>query len=149
MRLTRFLIIAVLLGSPVAAQEGFDISVTEACMEDALTYEERQYCVGSAARQCMEYYGNSESMARCAVAEIAWWEARAGMSIRQIMMEDTENVELATAILRMHVTWKDLSDRQCAFEQLIGAQQGENKSECLLRMTGEQALYLENFVPRK
>ena len=138
---------AVLLGSPVAAQEGFDISITASCMEDAISYEERQYCVGSAARQCMEYLGDSEGMARCAAAETAWWEARMNANFEMIFKGAEVDADQAKALARMQVAWLAYRDESCAFEQAFGAGQAASKAECLLWMTGDQAVYLEDFMP--
>ena len=147
MRSARLTVLALLLAGPLHAQEGFDISLTVACMEDAITYEERQYCVGSAARQCMEYLGDSEGMARCAGAEAAWWETRMNATFETIFKGAEVSADQATALARMQAAWRAYRDESCDFEQAFGAGQATSKAECLLWMTGDQAVYLEDYVP--
>jgi len=134
------------LGAPLSAQQGFDVSVTEACMADALGYEEQQYCVGAAARQCMEYLEDSQGFAGCAGAEAAWWEARINGSFARI--SSAANEEQANALAKMQAAWLAYRDEICAFEQVFGAGEAVSEAECLLWKTGDQAVFLEDYLPR-
>ncbi len=137
-----------LAAAPLAAQQGFDISATEACMAEAYGYEERQYCVGAAARQCMEYLGDSEGLARCAAQETAWWETRMAASVTRISADDSLSATQVDALAKMQAAWRAYVDESCAFELAFGADHAASLAECLLWKTGDQAVLLEDYLPR-
>jgi len=142
-------ILALLLfAPPLAAQQGFEINITENCMADAISYEERQYCVGAAARQCMEYLGDTAGLARCAGAEAMWWEARVNVNVERISQDESLTSVQVEALTRMQAAWQDYRDASCAFEQAFAEEQTASEAECLLWRTGDQAVLLEDYLPR-
>lgn len=135
-----------LLAAPVMAQEVFDISATEACMNEAISFEERQYCVGASTRICMEYLGDSEAMARCATQETAWWDMRMDATLGQITKAERVSAGQAEALARMQAAWVNYRDESCAFEQAFGAGEAASQAECMLWKTGDQAVLLEDYI---
>lgn len=146
MRFARALALALLMARPAAAQEVFDISATETCMNEAISFEERQYCVGASARICMEYLGGSEAMARCAAEETAWWMARMDVTLGRIATAENVSAAQGEALARMQAAWLGYRDESCAFEQAFGSGEAASESECLLWKTGDQAVLLEDYI---
>jgi len=146
MRFVR-LVVFTLLAGPATAQNAFDISGTEACMQEAISFEERQYCVGASARNCMENLGEAADMAFCAGQEVEWWEARMNANLQDISGWPELSAAQRSALERMQAAWLAYRDESCAFQQIFGGGQGSQEAECRLWMTGDQAVYLEDYVP--
>ncbi len=143
----RVLWVFLLLAGPLAAQDAFDIGATKACMENAISHEERQYCVGASSRGCMEHLEDMAGMARCAVQETAWWEARMDENIRLISEGTEADTAQVKALLRMQAAWGAYRESHCAFEQAFAFEPEAVQAECMLWLTGDQAVYLEDYVP--
>lgn len=137
----------LLLAGPVVAQDTFDISFTAACMEDAITSEERSFCVGASTRQCIEHLGDPAVVLACAQAETAWWSERMATVFKQISRSAEVDADQAKALAQMQAAWLAYRNTSCAFERAFGAEQGLVETECLLWMTGDQAVYLEDYMP--
>ncbi len=138
-------ILAAILAGPLAAQEGgFDIGATADCMEEALTSEERRFCVGAATRQCIDYAADPALAESCARQETAWWESR--MAAVQQEIAASADAAQAGALMRVQAAWLDYRDSSCAFEQAFGAAE-ISEAECLLWLTGDHAVYLEDYLP--
>ena len=95
----------------------------------------------------------------CLSRELEWWDARLNAAYRALMAAarrvDGENREsgfgnrpsVARALREMERAWIRWRDGRCDFEaSLWGAGTGAagTRLDCLMRLTGRQALYLES-----
>jgi len=162
MRFARVLAIALLAAAPVAAQEGITYSdaASQACSEEAISDSERADCIGASARQCVEDspVGNRRLMgALCLINETEYWQRRLDDTRFELVrsFEATDNglgtdgqtaFPMGEALGLMMQTWERYRDQTCQFEMVLsGAMPGDTLIDvnCNLRLTGEQALYLE------
>jgi len=143
----RVLFCLLLFTGPIAAQDVFDIEITAACMEEANSYEERQYCVGASTRRCSEHLEDPIMAVMCAKSETIWWEAQIATLVQTISRSAETNEAQAKALARMQADWLRYRDNSCAFEQAFGAGQAAPEVDCLLWMTGDQAVYLFEYAP--
>ncbi|HET9069897.1 MAG TPA: lysozyme inhibitor LprI family protein [Amaricoccus sp.] len=157
----RSLAILLLLATPAIAQEiSFSPEATEACVaaaEDALG---RMGCVGRSADACIEGPGGESNagIGACLVAERDFWEGHRERALGALVEIETRNSEeLASlgsaapssieALRAMDGAWIAWRDAACAYEVSQwggGSGGGPAEAQCLMRMTGRQALALED-----
>ena len=159
MHFARLWALVLLLAGPVAAQEiVYSDASSEACSEEAVSDAERANCIGASARQCIEASGNDRiSRALCAIEETKYWDRRlnaaygwlreayaAGDAGRQT--DSSTPYPRGQAMQEMQRAWIKYRDARCLYETAQWGSMpdaGVADVECLLRVTGEQALYLE------
>jgi uncharacterized protein YecT (DUF1311 family) len=142
---------------PLAAQDlVFSTEALDACFA-AGGWED---CIGTAANQCMADTEGGEStigMAGCLEAELNWWDAALngayGDVIAAAQALDAEAQDGAPsqeeAAREMQRAWIAFRDATCNYEVLDwfgGTGANAAWTACLMRMTGEQALYLQSAL---
>lgn len=149
--------------SPVLAQDNlqFDIYITRSCLQDAVTPVQQRQCVGASANACMEATpsgGSTYGMGGCLNMEAEWWdtflnEAYSGLRKRE-KRDDAQNAadgfnapKKAPALKAMQRAWITFRDATCDYEYSQwggGTGGGPASIGCVMRMTGEQTIYLLN-----
>ncbi|MFQ6547856.1 lysozyme inhibitor LprI family protein [Aestuariibius sp. 2305UL40-4] len=152
-----FIFLFSALAAPLAAQEiDFDIAPVEACLLEA---PDKRSCVGLAAETCAETPdgGTTVGLGFCYGRELDWWDARLNVAYQDLLAQkrelDAEMEEIgatvpsqADALQAMQRAWIAYRDATCDYERSLwggGTGGGPATSACLMRETGEQALYLE------
>ncbi len=162
MRFASVLAITLLAAVPVAAQEGiiYSDAPSQACLEEATSDGERADCIGASARQCIEDspVGNRRLIgALCLISETEYWQRRLDDARFELVRSfeamdsglgnDGQSAFSKGEVLDLMMqTWERHRDPLCQFELALSeAMPGDNLVDvaCNLRLTGEQALYLE------
>lgn len=150
-----------LLALPAAGQEvGFSPEATEACVAAAEDTLGRTACIGRAADACMAGPdgGTTAGMSACLAAEGAFWAEHVERAYGALVEIETRNAgELAglgsaapsplDALEAMQLAWQGYRDAACAYEVSQwggGSGGGPAEAACFLRLTGRQALALED-----
>ncbi len=154
----RWLLI-LLLAMPAAAQDVvFDPEMTEQCL-GIVAEDEQRSCIGRSASDCMKDTEGGETtvgMGGCLDAERAYWDTRlnaeyarlqsvAASADAELDTLDSAAPRLAPPLREMQRQWIAFRDATCDFERVQwggGTGGGPATLECLMRLTGEQALYL-------
>ena len=110
---------AISLSSPSFAQNlrftpQDDLNMT-ACLEEAINDEERNNCIGSAARQCFEEPDGYTTLGttECYLREETWWDQKLNESyadLRQRLSDDLFN-----ALKEAQIAWIAYRDAKCDF----------------------------------
>ena len=156
------LLAAAILAGPAAAQEvRFSPAATDACVAQAAAPEAKRSCLGLSAQQCMgETSGGSTTigMMDCLDQERDYWDARLNAAYKILRAKakasDADLAEWGSsapgtepALKQMQRAWITYRDTTCEFERAQwggGSGGGPAVLSCLMRLTGEQALYLES-----
>lgn len=133
---------------------GFDASAQ--CVARAAEPQARQLCIGTSADVCMADTPGGYStyaMGGCLSLELDDWDARLNAAYQQARTEAARQDKAepmpyprAEALRDMQRAWIPFRDATCSYE---AAQWGGGTGAtpaflgCLLRLTGQQALYLE------
>ncbi|MEM7075142.1 MAG: lysozyme inhibitor LprI family protein [Pseudomonadota bacterium] len=138
---------------------------TEACLAAAVSPEARDACVGTSAGLCINTPDGYTTVgfAACSRFEAEYWDTRlneayAGlMEIEQRL--DAEMAQLgsaapsvALALREMQRAWIVFRDASCAYAASqfgTGTGSGPAAADCVMRLTGEQALDLERQLAGK
>lgn len=135
----------------------FDAANLTDCLTDAQVLSERRACIGAAADRCMQSDGGSTTigMGYCLDQEWSVWDARLNAAYAALRnsykTDDTKQSEapLWPALQHMQRAWIDYRDATCDFEARHwgqGTGRGPAYTSCLMVLTGQQALYLEDWV---
>lgn len=151
-----------LASSAASAQEvQFSAAISESCVAAQSTPDGKRACLGQSAQRCMEVSPEGYTtigMMNCMDAERDYWDARLNRAYQSVraraQASDAELDALGSAAPRTAVALRDMQrawisyrDATCEFEQSQwggGSGGGPAILSCLMRLTGEQALYLEN-----
>jgi len=151
------LLFALLVPLPAAAQKlVFSTDAMDACFD----YGGWTDCIGASASQCMEDTvggDTSAGMSGCLEAELDWWDEALNAAYADVIAGaqamDAEAVEGAPsqedAAREMQRAWITFRDATCNYEVLDwfgGTGANAAWTACLMRMTGEQALYLQSAL---
>ncbi len=154
--------LVALAAVPAAAQElRFDIGDTLRCIDTSGTYEEMESCIGASANACMaatDMGGTTIGMSGCLDRELSFWDERLNIVYRNLReqerREDADMADLpgapkqAEALRDMQRAWIAFRDATCDYERAQwggGTGGGPATVGCLMRMTGEQVIYLERI----
>lgn len=159
----RILTVAVLLVSTAATAQDLRYSdqASQSCVDQAGTPEAKRSCIGSSASACMDATADGSTtigMMQCLDEEHAYWDARLNQVYKNVRADakadDAEMAEIgssapkmAPALRDMQRAWIAYRDATCDFELSQwggGSGGGPAILSCMLQMTGEQAIYLEN-----
>lgn len=153
-------LVAVGLVLAASARAGDGLSFSPAVIEACLERGEGRACVGASVDPCTETSpagGSTIGIAACIEAERAWWDDQLNAAYRQRlalarqidaeapvpgMRQRRSDVE---ALRVMQRAWIVFRDATCAFEGNQwwgGTGMSGAISACLMRLTGEQTLYL-------
>lgn len=161
--MTRFgVMLAVLLAADGAGASDlvFSPTQTETCLS-ASPESEMALCIGASAEACMEATpggGSTVGMAGCIEAEWQYWDGRLNAVYKRAMaaakQTDAEMAGLgsaapkqAPALRDMQRAWIAFRDARCGYEQSLwggGTGGGPAALGCMMSLTGEQTLFLEN-----
>lgn len=143
----------------VAQQVSFSIRQTEACLSSAPTPEAARECIGLSANACMAapLGGSTMGANACIDGELGWWDQRLNAAYKGLLHQAAGNdaefpppegqVGQTDALRNMQRAWIAFRDATCEYEytQWFGGSGGSPAySWCMMRMTAEQAIYLEN-----
>ncbi len=155
-------VICAVLAAPVAAQDvAFSPAATQACMHGATGVDGLRACIGVSAEQCMtDTVGgySTYGMGGCLSAELDYWDAELNAVYADVMASarradaatDEYNTDFpseADALRDMQRAWITYRDATCDYEYLQwggGTGGGPAIAGCLMRLTGEQAIYLRH-----
>ncbi len=160
MRLIMVFAVLLVASAGWAQEITYSDASSEACSQEAVSDGERADCIGASARQCIEAtsLGNRRLIgALCLMSETKYWQRRLD-DMRDVLARSfkASDIGLGTdgltafpkgeALALMMQDWERYRDQTCQFEMaLSGAMPGDGliDVECNLRLTGAQALYLE------
>jgi uncharacterized protein YecT (DUF1311 family) len=148
---------------PAIAQDPpFSPEATETCLARA---PERAGCIGFAADDCMRAPDGQTTvgMSYCYEREYAYWDARLNAAYAALAdLEEAADAEMreigaaapstAEALRAMQRAWIPYRDAACDYERSEwggGTGGGPATAACLMRLTGEQALALEDRLERR
>lgn len=148
--------------APAAAQD--DLRFTPApilsCLAEGGDLASRQTCIGLGASACMQSHESGYTTVGtgyCLDAELSFWDERLNVAYGQLMAReqktDAEMKELGSAapslvdaLKAMQRAWIPFRDASCDYERAQwggGTGGGPATLDCLMHMTGRQALKLE------
>ncbi len=149
------------LSGPVLAQEvPFDPTFPQSCLDNGKGRE----CIGQGVEPCAQAMPGGASnigYSFCLAAELSWWDVRLNSVYAQLVAQaeriDTEALTYGTpdrpsdiaALRGMQRAWIDYRDATCGYEELQwwgGTGANGVSLACLMRVTGEQSLYLEGLL---
>lgn len=154
-------VLPVLFGSSVTAQDLiFSLSQTKACLAEHQPGPALDQCIGDSASACMDKSEGGYStvgMGGCISLELEYWDARLNAAYKVLMArEKADDLEFgggengvpmkSTALRAMQRVWISWRDATCDYERSLwggGTGGGPATVGCLMRLTGEQTLYLE------
>jgi uncharacterized protein YecT (DUF1311 family) len=148
---------------PAAAQDlPFSAEPTETCLASAPSPEG---CIGLAADACIDTPDGSTTvgMSYCLGRELEYWDGRLNAAYAELLrLEEAQDAEMkeigasapptAEALRAMQRAWIGWRDAACAYERSQwggGTGGGPATAGCLMRLTGEQALALEDRLQAK
>jgi len=153
--------VALFWAVPAQAQDlKFDIGATTRCLAGADGPDQKRACIGKAAEACMtDTPGGSSTygMGGCLSAEAAWWDGELNTAYKALMKQEKTNdvnngagangpLSAAKALRDAQRAWIAYRDATCAYEYAQwggGTGGGPASVGCVMRMTGEQTLYLQ------
>ena len=160
--MVRYLSLVLILSAGVAAAQDLQYSndLTAACVYAQPTLAGQKTCIGRSAQACMDAtsMGNTTvGMGGCVSYELEYWDTRLNAAYKTQLAKakawDVEMRELGSsaesmedALRNMQRSWIPWRDATCGFERAQwggGTGGGPATYACLVRLTGEQALYLE------
>lgn len=140
----------------------FDMHQTLSCIQAAPTGAAARDCIGASANACMnatDMGGTTVGMGGCIDSELTYWDDRLNASYGSLRAKDrSEDAEFggsagyasqAEALRDMQRAWIVWRDATCDYERAQwggGTGGGPATLGCLLRLTAEQALYLETMM---
>lgn len=154
------MVFAIFGTAPQAQELTFNIGYTTACLVATANIDAKQICIGKAAEACMTNTPGGEStygMGGCLSAEAEWWDTELNQAYKALMAHEKNmdrengagenNVQSAAKALRdAQRAWIGFRDATCAYEYAQwggGTGGGPASVACFMRMTGQQALYLQ------
>jgi len=162
LKLPTVIVFVAMLASPAAAQDDliFNIGHTRACLLDVASQADQRQCIGKSASVCMEATasgGSTYGMSGCLNFEAEWWDGQLNSAYQEVMKrEKGDDAEFASegsgipkkapALREMQRAWITYRDATCSYEYSQwggGTGGGPASVGCIMRMTGEQTLYLQ------
>ena len=141
-----------------AADVPYTDTVTENCVFLAETKAERLACIGASAHACVQAASDGRTqagMSRCLSRELRYWDKALNRTYQSLKYkakrvdaaEQTAGArEMERHLRQMQLNWIAFRDATCAFEQMRWeAEDGPVTQNCLMRVTAQQALYLQGL----
>lgn len=148
-----------LTGIAAAAQQ---VTFDDAPITTCLTQDGGTACIGLGASNCTsaDFGGSNVGYGLCFGAELRWWDAELNRTYTALIAlfttRDSEmdgyssaaprSVPALRTAQRAWIVWRDAA---CLFEATTwggGSGAGPAETECLMRLTGEQALRLDQHL---
>lgn len=157
--ISRIALLLCLAGPATAQDLVFDIWHSKTCVSGGGGAD----CIGMAADRCMSDTPGGHStygMGGCLSAELDWWDAELNRAYQELRAAEktidqdeaewlpAEAPKRAVALRDAQRAWITFRDATCLYEQTQwggGTGGGPAYVGCLLRMTGEQTLYLKSM----
>ncbi|MDA7426585.1 lysozyme inhibitor LprI family protein [Thalassococcus lentus] len=159
---TRVALAAIFCSGPLFAQDlVFSPTETEICLHQNPGAESS--CIGLSAEQCMvdtDGGGSTVGMGACLDQELQYWDTRLNAAYQARLAEakaadkDAKDYGYTAPpqeenLRAMQRAWIGFRDARCDYARSLwggGTGGGPAAIGCLMHTTGEQALYLEQFV---
>lgn len=160
----RWLVVMAVLapGAALAQDPVFDPAQTRACLAEARGLAEQRMCIGASADVCITGTpagSTTLGMGFCIHEEMKFWDARLNDTYRTLRAKERETdadmagdrgaPSRAETLRDMQRTWIAFRDATCAYERSqwgSGTGGGPAQVSCLMRLTAEQALYLDGML---
>ena len=159
------LVALIALAAPVAAQDiSYTNAPTLACLSEA-TGTARLDCIGASAELCMTTPGGSSTvgMGFCLGRELGFWDDRLNadyVALRRAEIAQAKEMEdlgarvpsSPAALRALQRAWISYRDAACMYEYSTwggGTGGGPAHTACLLSLTAEQALMLEDKLSER
>ena len=156
----RVLILLFFLSVPALAQElPFSPAATESCLDAAKDRFDGEACIGLSAEACYSREGvySNYAIGTCLGAEADYWDRRLNAAYTALMAAETTLLDelndagatvpdTVSALRDMQRAWIPYRDAACWYEYTTwggGSGGGPGNAECLMHLTGRQALALE------
>lgn len=150
---------ALCLGPAQAQEPRIDAAAIESCLADG----GNDTCIGIAIEPCMESLGGFSTPAHqgCSFAELEWWDGYLNRvyveAVARSRTVDARSPDYGMpnrpsdvdALRAMQRAWIGYRDATCNYEELQwwgGTGASGARLECLLRLTGTQAMYLRDLL---
>jgi len=159
MRLVLVGAVALGMGGSASAQDAdglyYDFAPTSRCLAESETSAERSECIGRASEACIDATGYATPvLSGCAFRELESWDAHLNAVYQAARAQAREfdmgagagAPSLAVGLRDMQRAWIEYRDATCGYEAAQwggGTGAGPAFAGCLMRLTAEQALYLE------
>lgn len=157
----RALALLLLTAVPAAAQDlSFDPAPLAACVAGGGGRD----CIGTAAAACMGATEGGETtlgMGACLARELAWWDAELNAAYQDLRAQEARADRAAEPVpglpprpssrdairdvQRAWIAWRDAACGYLALQYWGGTMAGLARTDCLLTLTGEQALTLHSY----
>jgi len=137
----------------------FDISHTRNCIASSSSPWQVRDCIGASANVCMGATpggGSTIGMSGCIDRELQFWDAKLNETYQSLRAKERREdadygsapgyVNQANALRDMQRSWIAFRDATCDYERAQwsgGTGGGPATVGCLMRMTAEQTLYLD------
>lgn len=148
-------------GAASAQDVMYSDAATKSCLSEIDADGDRRSCIGRSAQICMGATNDGSTtigMMDCLGAEQEFWDGRLNAGYKVVRSKaralDAEMAEIGSSAPKVELPLRDMQrawityrDTTCDFEQSLwggGSGGGPAVISCLMQMTGEQALYLEN-----
>ena len=162
----RSLICIVFLAFPATAQElAFSPEATETCLVEAGDRGAREACIGRSAEACYSQEGvySNYAIGVCFGAEADYWDVRLNSVYTELIKTESALLEevqesgltvpdTVTALREMQRAWIPYRDAACWYEYTTwggGSGGGPANAECLMHLTGRQALELQTRLEER
>lgn len=141
--------------TPAFAQDlTFSADDVDICLAGSDSPDHWETCIGQAASRCMSLSPGGDTtygMNGCLALELDWWDTKLNAEYKRLMSEVTDfdneaGFSISDGLRDMQRAWIGYRDAKCGFE---AAQYGTGTLgstityDCLMQMTAEQALYLQ------
>ncbi len=154
----------IFFGAALSAQElVFSMEATDSCLAVNNNLDAQESCIGTSAQMCMQNTTGGQStvgMGGCLDAEREQWDGRLNATYQQVMAsekaEDAEMADIgasvpnrANALRDMQRAWIIYRDMRCTYVRAQwggGTGGGPATLDCLMNMTGQQALFLQSML---
>ncbi|MDT1061643.1 lysozyme inhibitor LprI family protein [Paracoccus sp. CPCC 101403] len=159
----RILALALLLATPAVADEpAYDPNILTACLDrTAGDTGNARVCIGEASTACMAKPGGDTTvgMGNCLAAETKDWDALLNREYTRLLKRaeeaDADLVKLGSAadpaapvLKQSQRDWIAFRDSSCRYEAVRfqgGTAGGPASANCMMQLTGEQALRLRDM----
>lgn len=166
MRMACLLACLLLAAGPSEAQQAYSFTpeATETCLAEARGSAAQRGCIGASARTCHQAIRQADmtDIALCMTAETEYWAARMETAYGAMMARaetldagvDTSrpgSFRMTDDLAAMQEAWLVWREKSCAFESIQRRGKPDrmvSAANCMMKLTGEQALYLEAAVRR-
>jgi len=148
---------AGLLGMQAKAQDvRFSMSETESCIAGVYAEYDPLICIGNSAIRCIETSGGGQTTAvqvDCFGRELEAWDQRLNRAYIRLMAREKANDPVGSDTLRkMQRAWLGYVQARCNYASapwVGGAGVGPDAQKCWMKMTGRQALFLEQKLQER